>query len=288
MRYRATVGRTRSRALCAATLAVLGLAASASASAQASTSTLPSLKLTLAHGSINVAGAEQSGAVEVTTTTASSAKEASAVLVLLQPGVSVTEVEAFLATNKAVSDPNTVAKFGSIVFDAEAAAGTSRAQTVLLPGTYLAINSEGEKSSAWPRTSFTVTTSPAPAALPKPQAIVRTIEYAFKGASTLSDGELVGFENEGYLVHMTLAFPTKSKQTAAKLAAALRKGANKQVEKLVAGPPVGFAGPLSSGGYQQIVVSAKPGWYVLACFMPTQDGREHTLLGMERVIKIVK
>lgn len=284
MRYRATVGRNRRRALCAAMFAVLGLAVPASAQ----TSTLPSLKLTLAHGSITVAGAEQSGAVEITTTAASSAKEASAVLVLLKPGVSVAELEAFLATNKAVRDPNTVAKFGSLVFDVEAGAGTSSAQTVLVPGTYVAINGEGEKSSAWPRMSFTVAASPSPAALPQAQAVVRTIDYGFKGPSTLSDGELVRFENEGYVVHMNLAFPVKSKQAAAKLAVALRKGGNKQAEKLVAGPPVGFAGPLSSGSYQQEVVSAKPGWYVLACFMPTQDGREHTLLGMERVIKIVK
>lgn len=284
MRYRAIAGRNRNRLLWAATLAALSLAVPASAQ----TSTLPSLELTLAHGSIAIAGAEQSGAVEVTTTTASSAKEASAVLILLKPGVSVAEAEAFLATNKAVRDPNTVAKFGAIVFDVEAAAGTSSAQTMLQPGTYLAINGEGEKSSTWPRTSFTVTTSPSPAALPQAQAVVRTIDYGFKGPSTLSDGELVRFENEGYVVHMNLAFPAKSKQAAAKLALALRKGGNKQAEKLVAGPPVGFAGPLSSGSYQQEIVSAKPGWYVLACFMPTQDGREHTLLGMERVIKIVK
>ncbi len=284
MRYRAIVRRIRSRTLCVAMLVVLGAAIPASAQ----TSTLPSLKLTLAHGSITVAGAEQSGAVEITTTAASSAKEASAVLVLLKPGVSVAELEAFLATNKAVRDPNTVAKFGSLVFDLEAAAGTSSAQSVLAPGTYVAINSEGEKSSAWPRMSFTVAPSPSPAALPQAQAVVRTIDFGFKGPSTLSDGELVRFENEGYVVHMDLAFPAKSKRAATKLALALRNGGNKQAEKLVAGPPVDLAGPLSSGGYQQEIVSAKPGWYVQACFMPTQDGREHTLLGMERVIKIVK
>lgn len=284
MRDRATVRRLRRCTLLAGTLVVLGLATSASAGA----TTLPTLELTLAHGSITATGTTQSGGVEVTTTTASSAKEASAALILLKPGVGVAQAEAFLATNKAVSDPNAVTKFGSIVFDAEARAGTSSAQTVLVPGTYLAINSEGEKSSAWPRTSFTVTANPSPLSLPKPQAVIRTIEYGFRGPATLRSGELVGFENEGYVVHMILGFPVKSKKAAATLAAALRKGNNKAAEKLVAGPPAGFAGPLSSGGYQQEVVSAKPGWYVLACFMPTQDGREHTLLGMERVIKITK
>jgi hypothetical protein len=39
---------------------------------------------------------------------------------------------------------------------------------------------------------------------------------------------------------------------------------------------------------QQAVLDVKPGWYVQACFMDTQDGREHTTLGMERVIRVAK
>ena len=48
------------------------------------------------------------------------------------------------------------------------------------------------------------------------------------------------------------------------------------------------SGPLSTGAFQQETITAKPGWYVQVCFMPTQDGRPHTRLGMERIIKIVK
>ena len=36
------------------------------------------------------------------------------------------------------------------------------------------------------------------------------------------------------------------------------------------------------------MLKAKPGYYVEACFMDTQDGREHTRLGMERLVKVVK
>jgi hypothetical protein len=39
---------------------------------------------------------------------------------------------------------------------------------------------------------------------------------------------------------------------------------------------------------QQAVLTAKPGFHVEACFMNTEDGREHTQLGMERLIKVVK
>ena len=43
-----------------------------------------------------------------------------------------------------------------------------------------------------------------------------------------------------------------------------------------------------NGAYVQETITAKPGIYVLACFMNTQDKRNHTVLGMERIIKIVK
>jgi hypothetical protein len=54
------------------------------------------------------------------------------------------------------------------------------------------------------------------------------------------------------------------------------------------GPPVSFQGPVSHGALQQQTITARPGVYVLVCFMQTQDGRDHTRLGMERVIRIAK
>ncbi len=39
---------------------------------------------------------------------------------------------------------------------------------------------------------------------------------------------------------------------------------------------------------QEETITAKPGIYVQVCFMQTQDGRDHTRLGMERIIKITK
>ena len=50
----------------------------------------------------------------------------------------------------------------------------------------------------------------------------------------------------------------------------------------------GFDNVLSHGAYQQLVIHNRPGYWVLACFMDTQDHREHTQLGMERVIRIVR
>jgi hypothetical protein len=117
---------------------------------------------------------------------------------------------------------------------------------------------------------------------------VKTIEYGFKGPKVLHVGELVRFENEGYLVHMDVAIGAKSAKAAAKIAKGLAAGQEKGLKKFASGSEANFAGPLSSGAFQQETIADKPGWYVQACFMPTQDGRPHTLLGMERVIEIVK
>jgi hypothetical protein len=255
----------------------------AAGSAQAST--LPTLSLAITKTSMTVTGAKQSGGVNVVST-ATGTKEAGVILFLLKPGATVAEVEAFLAKKKA--DPNNASKFGAIVFDAEVTASkSSEAQTNLQPGQYVGLLSEGEGAPKL-MASFTVAAAPSPAVLPAPQATVRSIEFGFRGPSTLRDGELVRFENEGFLVHMDFAVPVKSKSAAQMVVKALQTGKEKGLEKLIVGAPVGFAGPLSHEAFQQETITAKPGWYVEVCFMETQDGRDHTRLGMERIIKIVK
>ena len=267
---------------------VLVVPSSLAVSAQAA-STLPTVTVTVSNSSIAVSGALQSGAVNVATNAAAGSKEPSPTFVLLKPGVTVAEVDAYLKTSAVTKDPNSSSKYGSIVFDAEASAGkTTEVQTYLQPGTYVALNGSGENAAKWPTTSFTVTAAASPVSAPAPAATEQSIEFAFRGPSTLHDGELVRFENAGYLVHMDLAIPVKNVASAKKIIKALVTGKEKGLEKLIAGEPVGFAGPLSNGAYQQETISAKPGIYVQVCFMTTQDGRSHTRLGMERIIKITK
>ena len=267
----------------ASLLAVVSLMAVASAQA----STLPTLSLTLTKSSITVEGAAKSGGVNVITT-ASGVKEASAILFLLKPGVTFEEVEAALKKGGAGKDPNRTSKYGSIVYSTEVAPGhSSEAQTYLQPGQYVALV-PGKGTGSKAHTTFTVAAAAAPVALPAPQATIRTIEFGFLGPSTLHDGELVRFENEGFLIHMDVAFPVKSQRSAKQAVKDLLKGNEKAVEKLAVGEPVTFAAPRSHEAFQQETIIAKPGWYVEACFMNTQDGREHTRLGMERIIKITK
>jgi len=266
-----------------ALLAAGGTIAVGSASASPA---LPTLSLALTKSSITVGGTTQSGGVNVVTT-ATGVKEAGAILFLLKPGATFEEVEA--AIQKAHGEINVTSKYGSLVFDAEVSSGqTSEAQTYLQPGQYVAVvpGEEGKGSRA--HANFTVSAAASPVALPAPEATIRSIEFGFKGPSTLHDGELVRFENEGFLVHMDVAAPVKNMQAAKQAVKDLLAGKEKAVGKLISGPPAGFAGPVSHEAFQQETITAKPGIYVEVCFMDTQDGRSHSQLGMERIIHIVK
>jgi hypothetical protein len=265
----------------ASLLVAIGLLSAGSAQA----ATLPTLTLTITKSSITVGGTTQSGAVNVIST-ANGVKEATAILFLMKPGVTVAEVEGALKSG-AGKDPNKASKYGAIVFDAEATSGKgSEAQTSLQPGQYVALAGTGEGGPKL-KAPFTVTAAASPATLPTPQATIRSIEFGFRGPSTLHDGELVRFENEGFLVHMDVVLPVKNLKAAKQAVKDFLKGNEKAVQKLVTGEPFG-TGPLSHEAFQQQTITAKPGWYVQACFMETQNGVAHTRLGMERIIKITK
>jgi hypothetical protein len=247
-------------------------------------SSLPTLTLALTPNTVTVGGSEVSGAVNVVTTVTGE-KSDSPGLFLLYPGVTVAEF------NKAAAalGPNTpldaIDPYGRIVFDADATKGTpTSAQTVLVPGTYLALeNGNGEAV-------FTVTQAAHPAALPKPSGTVTAIDFAWRGASTLRDGELVRFQNQGYLIHMFLFGQAKSVADAKKVEALLLAGkvGHGQGKQYLTGVKGAFAEPLSHGAMQQEVITQPPGVYVIFCGMNAEDGRDHYQLGMYRTIRIVK
>jgi hypothetical protein len=270
------------RALVAVAFATCGLVFAASAQA----ATLPTLSIAVTPTSASVGGAPESGGVNVKVTD-TGVKEAEVILIALKPGVTLAEAESF-GKSKKVEDPNNVSEIGSIVLDAEASPGAANeVQTELKPGQYLLLTGPGEGEPTI-KTHFTVVASKAPVALPAPGATVRAIDFNFRGPSVLHVGELVRFENEGFVVHMQIAFPVRNVKSARKAVKFLREGKERQIRKLVVGPPVAFQGPASHGAFQQQTITAKPGVYVLVCFMEAQDKRDHARLGMERMIRIAK
>jgi hypothetical protein len=264
---------------------LLAAALLASPGAAPAATTLPTVTVALTPTSITVGGTLQSGGVNVVST-ATGVKEGGVILALLKPGVSPAELYAYLEkTHK--NDINESSKFGSIVFGIEVEAGhPSEVQTNLQPGQYVALL-QGEHGPPKVHTSFTVVAAKSPASLPAPQATERAIDFGFAGPTTLHVGELVGVENEGWVVHMNLAVQVKNLKAAKQLVKLLLAGKDKQAFKLVTGG-LTLSGTVSHGAYQQLTINAKPGVYVQVCFMETQDNREHTRLGMVRIIKIVK
>jgi len=245
---------------------------------------LPTLTIAMNGKSIKVGGVLQSGAVNVKSTVADEVQGDPA-LVLLRHGASIRK--ALEAVNSHNGDLDYLDPYGSIVLDAAAARGTSEVQTFLAPGRYAAL--DGSSGAAIPPYSeFTITRAAHPAKLPRPEGIITTIDFGFRGADTLHDGELVRFQNRGFLLHMGIALPVSNATDAATVTAFVRAGENLEARSLLAGAVVDFDIGLSHGDMQQEVIRARPGIYVLVCLMTTQDGRDMAQLGMERTIRITR
>jgi hypothetical protein len=266
---------------CAAGLALNMGAASASAGASA-TATLPTLKLSLTGAKgIAVSGSEVSGAVSVVSTFTGHGQSAAG-LVRLNPGVTVQQ--AFHAVQSHGGDLNALTGIATFLFDADAPSVT---QTVLTPGNYVALNlPNGNGQPAFK--TFTVSASSSPAALPAARATQSAIEFGFRGPSVLHAGTMVRARDAGYLVHMITLIGVKNAATGRALEVLLRAGKDRAAQKLSNGRFSDLLGPASPGAMQQAVLKAKPGYYVEACFMDTVDHREHTRLGMERLVRVVK
>ena len=257
---------------------VVGLAGVTGASAA---STLPTLNVAVTGKTgIAVSGSTVSGAVSIRSTFSGKGQGGYG-LVRLDQGV--TFAEALGAVQGHHGDPNALTPFGSLVVSADAP-GTVQAD--LTPGHYVALNLTGN-GPAPHVAQFTVTPSSSPAALPAAAATETSIEFGFKGPKVLHDGTVVRMVNGGFLVHMDVLIGARNKAGAQKIAALLKAGKDHKAQKLATGG-VDLMDPASPGAMQQEVLNAKPGYYVQACFMDTQDGREHTTLGMERVIRIAK
>lgn len=262
-----------------------GLALASGSAAASSAKGLPVLTLSMNGSAITVGGSTTSGAVNVRSTV-SGERQGRAILVRINKGV--TQAQFVKALQMASKDPNAVQPVGAIVFDSATRKGqTSNVQTALAPDRYAALDVAGKGQ---PRVAmFTVSKSSSPAKLPAAAATTKSIEFGFRGSSTLRDNKLVRGVNGGWLVHMNDFQGVKSAKAGRKVEALLRAGKPfRQIRPYLTGSFFEIFGPASHGAVQQYVLHAKPGYYVEACFMDTQDGRQHTQLGMERLVKVVK
>ncbi|MGZ6564876.1 MAG: hypothetical protein ACXVH1_35955 [Solirubrobacteraceae bacterium] len=271
-----------SSAIAAVLLGLVGGVTAASAAP-----TLPTLNIALTGKTgISVSGSEVSGAVNVVSTFTGKG-QGSFALVRLNPNLPPQTAiqEGFQAVQSHHGDENALTAVGDSVIASAQAPGSI--QTVIEPGAYLALNVTGMGTPAFKM--FNVTQSPSPAPLPAANAKQTAIEFGFRGPTTLHTGTMVRAQNGGYLVHMIDLLGVKSKADGQIALAGLKAGkGQKFFRPLSNGVFVSLLDPASPGALQQTVLNAKPGWYVEACFMDTQDGREHVQVGMERLVHIVK
>jgi hypothetical protein len=249
---------------------------------------LPTLTIAL-NGTkgITVSGSMVSGAVSVVSTftgkapSGPNANSPEFALVRLNPGANIQKAAGAVQGHH--GDINALTPYGGFLVDASAP-GT--VQTVLTPGTWVALNITGNGRPV--SAPFTVTQSSSPAALPHAQSIQTAVEFGFRGPSVLRNGTIVRAQNEGWLVHMVNLSGVRNKAAGIKLIALLKtKTTFKKTRPYLNGAFVNLLGPASNGAMQQMVLNTKPGYYVEACFMDTQDKREHVQLGMERLVKVV-
>jgi hypothetical protein len=269
----------------AATAAVVGAgifaAAGGLSAASSAASNLPALTLAMNGKTITVGGTLRSGAVMVVSTVTKEA-QGNPALFRVDPGASY--AKAFAAVKSHGGNFDYLEPYGSLVYSTTVNDGASSSfQIPLQPGTYVAFDAV----PGVPHALFTITQSPHPAPLPTPQATLRTIDFAIDGPGTVHDGELVRFENSGFLLHVIVGIAVKNAGAAAKVTNLLKAGKDGQAKRLATGI-VDFEGGLSTGDMQQQAITAKPGIYVLLCFLPIQDGREESQLGMEHTIRITK
>jgi hypothetical protein len=276
----------------AAALALVPLASSHAATVSAANRTSaqavrpdvapPVLTFKMNGKKVVIGGTRKSGAVKVVFTVTGEAS-GDPTLARIDPGASVAE---FLSHLPAIgNDPNNLYGIAQAVMSTQANKGTSSAWVNLTPGTYVALDIAS--GGVPPLTVFTVTRAAHPAALPKPGATIASYEFGFSGAAKIADGEVVRWQNNGFVVHMIVGAEASSLANADKLAADLKAG-NDNAAMALAINSYSWDNVLSHGQSFETKVSQPAGFWVIACFMDTQDGREHTTLGMEKVIEIVK
>jgi hypothetical protein len=247
---------------------------------------LPTLNVALTGATgVSVSGSAVSGAVNVVSTFSGKLPRGTNGpafgLVHLKPGVTVQQ--AFAGVGGQHGDLNGLNPNATLSVSG-GAPGTL--QTVLTPGNWVALNLSGNGKPAFQ--PFTVTQSASPAALPPANATESAVEFTFHGPTVVHTGTILRGVNDGWLVHMDDFIGVRSAADGKAMMALLRAGKDNKAFKLATNAFFSAQGPVSHGAVQQAVLTAKPGYYVEACFMDTQDHREHTQLGMERLIRVVK
>lgn len=271
----------------ASALAVAGVVAAIAMAQQP----VPTVAVTASPTAVSaqVTGAIAAGPTRFTITRARARLGLSVYFGLLNPGVSIDELQATLER-----DDRTRGSQALGLVSIQASAVLTRNETRrdvtfrLKPGlTYVMVSepdTEGDNPPASRGIStFTTSAQSNGATAPRPDATVRMVDLRFRGATTLPRRGVVRFENFGGVPHIAVAFPLRPRVTTAQFGRAIRSDNERAVARLLAGQPVGLQTLISGGGASddQQVTFSRVGRYGLVCFF-----NEHHRLGMYRIVRV--
>jgi hypothetical protein len=199
----------------------------------------------------------------------------------LRPGVTL---DAFSTALR--SDPDAAIEMIHLDGGASFTPGTERRVVTmnLRPSsTYAAVNLSGDNPQDWEITSFSTNDQANGASAPQADARVRMIDLRFRGAKVLPRNGVVRFENAGWAPHFALAAPLRKDAKQRAVARALRRNANRPLERLLNFERSIEPQSLVTRGavnYNQLRFP-KRGRYVMVCFF---EG--HSAQGMFRFVRV--
>jgi hypothetical protein len=197
----------------------------------------------------------------------------------LRPGVTLADASAALRSN-----PDSAIEM--IHIDGGATFGGPRqAVTMNLrpSSTYVAVNLSGDNPQEWEITPFSTSDQSNGASAPQADARVRIFDLRFRGAKVLPRNGVVRFENAGWAPHFALAAPLRRGAKQRRVARALRRNAQGQLERLLNFERSMEVQSLITRGavdYNELRFP-KRGRYVMVCFF---EG--HNTQGMYRFVRV--
>jgi hypothetical protein len=199
----------------------------------------------------------------------------------LRPGVTVAAFSAALR-----SSPDAAIEMIHLDGGASLAPGeASRAVTLNLrpSSTYVAVNLAGDDPAQWEITEFSTSGASNGATAPAADARVGIVDLRFRGARTLPRDGVVRFENSGWAPHFALAVPLRRQAKQRAVARALRRNAQKPLERLLDFSKSIEAQSLITRGAVSFneLRFPKRGRHVMVCFF---EG--HSAQGMFRFVRV--
>ena len=246
----------------------------------------PTVTVTLTAKRITLRGTEalQGGPTRFAIRGADS-REHTFTIAALKAGVTLPEFERVL---RRARGPEAVLEFIKFEGGGGLQARERRAVTATLrPGvTYVALDTAGDDPRRFPHVTFTVGAGQGTAVAPRPRAVVRMVNYAFRGARTLPREGSVRFRNAGRSPHFAIAFPLKPGADVRAAGRAIRSNDERAFERLMGGPPSEPQNVLSPGRVNDQELSFdRAGTYMLVCFFETR-GKGHNERGMYRAVRV--